>query len=495
MLRILGSKKRLCNGVTRRDLLVAGGVGALGAFAGLPTTVAASSAAPAPTAKAKACILLYLYGSPSQLETFDMKPDAPAEIRGEMKPMRSSLPGCDVCELMPNTARIMDKVTVVRSLHHQYPIHGVAFATTGIPKIDLAMELNPRDARHRPFIGSVVDYLDERRRGGAAAAVPANMALPFPFGSRRTGEVFRAGPYAAFLGGQYDPVWTETFGEPTARGVYSVLGNKPEDLNPYRGVGNDLKFGLSAAGLPEGEIVLDRMNRRRGLLSQMDVARADLERTVAGRSLERFRGAAHALLGSPKVRNALDISREPAKLREAYGATLFGQATVAARRLVEAGSRFVTVFWDEYGLAGSGWDTHSTHFPRMRDELLPGFDKAFAALISDLDARGMLDSTLVMVLSEHGRTPKVQNVPGGGRDHWSNAYSAAFAGGGVARGRVIGRTDRIAGEPTDRPVSPKDVLATAIHLMGFDRNAELIDRTGRPFPAVEEGNVVAEMLG
>jgi hypothetical protein len=494
MLRILGSTKRLCNGVTRRDLLRASAAGLMGGAFADAEAAASESAAAAGIGRAKACILLYLYGSPSQLETFDMKPDAPAEIRGQMRPIRSTLPGADVCELLPNTARIMDRCTVVRSLHHQYPIHGVAFATTGSARIDLAMELSPRDARHRPFIGSVVDYLDERRRGGKPAAVPVNMALPFPFSSRRSGEVHRAGPYAAFLGGAYDPVWTETFGRPTARGVYSVLGNKPDDPNPYRGVGTDLRFGLSAAGLPTGEVVLDRMNRRRGLLEQLDGARRDLEHTVAGRSLERFRGAAHALLGSPKVRTALDLSREPAKVREAYGAGLFGQAAVAARRLVEAGSRFVSVFWDEYGLAGSGWDTHTHHFPRMADELLPGFDKAFAALVADLDARGMLDSTLVMVLSEHGRTPKIQNVPGGGRDHWSNAYSAVFAGGGVARGRVVGRTDRIAGEVAERPVSPKDVLATAYQLMGFDPRAELVDRTGRPFPAVEEGTVVPEML-
>jgi arylsulfatase A-like enzyme len=194
------------------------------------------------------------------------------------------------------------------------------------------------------------------------------------------------------------------------------------------------------------------------------------------------------------VRRALDIAREPPRLREAYGMTLFGQSALAARRLVEAGSRFVTVFWDEYGLAGSGWDTHWEHYPRLRNELMPGFDKGFAGLVMDLDQRGLLDETLVVVLSEHGRTPKVSKAKGGGRDHWSQAYSALFAGGGTARGRVVGRTDKIGGTVADRPVSPKDVLATVYHLLGYDPETTLTDRTGRPQGLVPGGGVVAEML-
>jgi uncharacterized protein (DUF1501 family) len=204
---------------------------------------------------------------------------------------------------------------------------------------------------------------------------------------------------------------------------------------------------------------------------------------------------AHALIGSDKIRVALDLGREPLTLRETYGMTLFGQSCLTARRLVEAGSKFVSVFWDEYGLAGSGWDTHWDHYPRMRNELLPGLDRAWAGLIADLDARGLLDETLVLCVSEHGRTPKIQNVKGGGRDHWSQAYSCLFAGGGVARGRIVGRTDKIAGTVADRPVSPKDILATLYHLLGIDPHATtLTDRTGRPVPLVE-GAVVQEMLG
>jgi uncharacterized protein (DUF1501 family) len=163
--------------------------------------------------------------------------------------------------------------------------------------------------------------------------------------------------------------------------------------------------------------------------------------------------------------------------------------------LVEAGSRFVTVFWDEFGLAGSGWDTHWQHYPRMRKELMPGFDRGFSGLISDLDQRGMLDDTLVMVLSEHGRTPKLSKGDGGGRDHWSQAYSVLLAGGGIARGKVVGKTDSIGGTVADRPVSPKDILATAYHLLGYDLETTLRDRTTRPVSIVPGGQVVREVLG
>ena len=202
---------------------------------------------------------------------------------------------------------------------------------------------------------------------------------------------------------------------------------------------------------------------------------------------------AHALVGSEKIRLALDLSREPESLRESYGMSLFGQSCLAARRLVEAGSKFVTVFWDEYGLAGSGWDTHWDHYPRMKNELLPGLDRAWAGLIADLDARGLLDETLVLCVSEHGRTPNMQNVRGGGRDHWSQAYSCFFAGAGIARGKVVGKTDKVAGTVVDRPVSPKDILATLYYLMGIDPHTTLVDRTNRPVPLVE-GAVVQEML-
>jgi hypothetical protein len=497
MLRILGSQKQLCDGLTRREMLCAGGLGLFGL--GVPGFLRlGQSQASSPTDKtagrAKACILLHLYGAHSQLETFDPKPAASEEIRGELGSIRSSLTGCDVCELLPNTARIMDRVTVVRSVTHPYPIHGVAYALTGVPTIDIPMELNPHDARHWPFIGSVVDYLLQRREK-RGRPVPDNIALPFPFSSQRVGEVPRAGPYAAFLGGAYNPTWTEFKGEAT-RSVVKTLVDKVEDVkDPYLGITPQSKFQLAAATDLPADMTLDRLNRRRSLADQFDQARRELDAGLAGRSLDRHKEMAYALLSSEKVRTALNIQKEAPRLRDSYGMTLFGQSCLAARRLVEAGSRFVTVFWDEYGLAGSGWDTHWDHYPRMKNELLPGLDLAFSGLIADLDARGLLDETLVMLVSEHGRTPKLSKAKGGGRDHWSQAYSCVFAGGGVARGQVVGKTDQIAGTVVERPVSPKDLLATTYHLLGFDPHTLLTDRTGRPVPLVQEAEVVGEMLG
>src|SRR6266481_7175625 len=236
MLRILGSLKKLCSGWTRREMLWAGGLGlfnlGLPSFFQLKDLQAAENKQPLGKSfgKAKDCILLYLYGAPSQLELCDMKPNAPVEIRGELKPIRSALPGLDVCELLPHMAKVMDRVTVVRSMTHPYPIHGVAYALTGVPQIDIPMELNPRDSRHWPFVGSVVDYvLRARQEKKAAHAVPDNIGLPFPFSSQRVGEVPRAGPYAAFLGGAFNPIWTEFKGEATRR-VVKVLQEQRLDV-------------------------------------------------------------------------------------------------------------------------------------------------------------------------------------------------------------------------------------------------------------------------
>jgi hypothetical protein len=480
-------------------MLRAGGLTALGL--GLPDffRLTESQAAqprrlPRSFGRAKACILLYLYGAPSQLETFDPKPAAPPEIRGELKSIRSRLPGADVCELLPHVARVMDRVTVVRSLTHPYPIHGVAYALTGVGQIDVAMELSPRDPRHWPFIGSVVDYVGRRVGRQGRPGVPANVALPWPFSTRRVGEVPRAGPYAAFLGGAYNPVWTEFRGEATRRVVKVLQEQRLDVAEPYMGVTPQGRFELASATDLPADVTLDRLDRRRSLVEQFDRARADLGAAEAGRSRDRYRALAFDLIGSAQVRAALDLSREARPLRESYGMTVFGQAALTARRLVEAGTRFVSVFWDEYGLAGSGWDTHWDHYPRMKNELLPGLDRALAGLVEDLDARGMLDETLVLCLSEHGRTPKMQNVRGGGRDHWSRAYSAVLAGGGVARGRVVGKTDRIAGDVAERPVSPKDVLATTYHLLGIDLGTTLTERTGRPLPLLDHGAVITEVL-
>ena len=498
MLRILGSPKRMCSGMTRREMLR---VGALG-FAGLgladllqfrEMAEAAGGERPPAFGRAKSVILIHLYGAPSQLEWVDPKPDAPIEVRGELGAIPSSLPGCLVGELFPHMSKVMDKVTVLRSLTHPYPIHGVAFALTGATTIDVAMELSPHDPRHWPYFGSVVEYVERRNRTDFPD-VPPNIALPFRFSSRRKGEVPRAGPYAAFLGSEFNPVWTDFVGTATRAHTKTLLDMVYSDNDPYIGVADDCHFVLPAASGFPADVTLDRLDRRRSLLDQFNHAREGLDASVPGAVLSRHQQAAMSILASDKLGTALDVRREPADTRALYGDTLFGQSCLAARRLVEAGSRVVSVFWDEYGLAGTGWDTHWDHYPRMRKELSPGFDRGWYGLITDLDRRGLLDETLVVCTSEHGRTPKLNKAQGGGRDHWSNVYSSMLAGGGTARGRIVGASDKHAGEVAETPLSPKDLLATMYHLLGIDHHQIIPDRLGRPLPLVE-GNVISQAIG
>jgi hypothetical protein len=502
MIRVLGGPKRLCDGLTRRDLLRVGSLGALGLGLGGPTIHATAKASdrsqPALLngfGRAKSCIFLFMYGSPSQLETFDPKPNAPLEIRGEFGCIPSSVPGLSVCEGLPRLSQVMDKVTLIRTMSHPYPIHGVAYATTGIPRIDVAQELSPRDVNHWPYIGSVVDAVDRRNAGpgGRRSLVPTNLVLPFAFSSQRAGEVPRAGPYGGFLGRAFDPVCTEFVGRGTKIAKKTLAGKVWEDVEPYRGISPDSRFQLGVSRELEGQLTLDRLDRRRSLLEQIEHNRKTIDSQTSA-VVGRNRSMAYDMLGSEKLRRAFDLGEESDETRSMYGMTLFGQAALTARRLVEAGGRFVSVFWDEFGLAGTGWDTHWDHFPRMRDELLPGLDLTLSGLLLDLDHRGLMDETLVVLLSEHGRTPRLTTGNGGGRDHWSRCYSVVLAGAGVTRGNVIGRSDSIASDPVDRGVSPKDLLATIYHLLGIDPATTLTDQQGRPLALVPEAEVIAELL-
>jgi hypothetical protein len=387
---------------------------------------------------------------------------------------------------------VLDRVTVLRSLTHQSPIHGTAFAFTGVPATDLQLEGNARDPRHWPFVGSVVDYL-AAQADPAAPAVPRNYWMPFPFGSKRGPS--RPGPYGGFLGPAYDPAWAEF----RPRGTRDVLRDSGDPNTPKRSVA-DPYLGIRPAdrfevGPADDTLTLDRLGGRNSLLDQLDAARRVFDSRDPVAPFDRHRALARAVLTSGKLRDALDVQREPPAVRDRYGMTLFGQSCLAARRLLEAGGKFVTVCWDEYGQVNTGWDTHVYQTPRLRGELGPGLDAALTALLGDLGDRGMLADTAVVVLSEHGRTPRVQNVAGGGRDHWARAYSGLFAGAGFAQGRVVGRTDRIGGDVADTPVSPKDVVATLFHVLGIDPQAEIPDRLGRPYPIGGTGRVRPELLG
>ncbi|MFO0877834.1 MAG: DUF1501 domain-containing protein [Gemmataceae bacterium] len=478
MLRILGSTTRLCDGLTRREALRAGGLGLLGlTLADLDAGAAPGAASLRRFGQAKSCILLYLYGAPSQLETFDLKPEAPDDVRSQFRPIATSVPGVQICEHLPRTARVMHRATLIRSLTSPYNIHNVAYALSGVPTTDIPMELNPRDTRHWPCFGSVLDYL-ATRGGQHLRDLPTQVALPWKFSSRS--EPFRrGGPFGGFLGTGYDPVWAEFHGQATKG-------------DPFVGIAPKMRFQVSQPGA--AEITLDRLDQRRSLLQQFDRARARLLDSEVARGFDRQQQMALRLVSSSKMGRALDVEREPHSLRERYGFTLFGQSVLAARRLIEAGVRLTTVFWDEFREANSAWDTHVRQETRLRDELCPGFDLAYSALLDDLEVRGLLDETLVVVLSEHGRTPKLNKTPGGGREHWGGAFSALLAGGGVRRGQVLGATDRIAAFPKDYPVSPKDVLATIYHLLGVDPATHLHDREGRPVGLVPGGKVIEPVL-
>lgn len=499
MLPLLGSPKTLCDGVTRRDFLHVGSLSLFGLSLAdelRQRSVASESVWAATFGKAKACILIFPYGSPSSHETFDPKPEAPAEIRGEMNPISTSVPGLHICEGLPRLARVMDRLTVIRSMTHPYPVHGAAYAMTGMPTYSPALEDKPRDAQHWPFIGSVVDYLEEKRAPRRTFQEPRNVALPWMLNSK-TDLLVNAGPFAAFLGQGFDPVWTDFDGKGTAPGPINTSGQAVRPLDPYAGTTSEGRFSFTAGSPPGSEVPLERIDRRRSLLAQFDEARRELDWRLVRDSHDRYRAMAYSLLTSGKMRDALDVAREPAPLRERYGMTLFGQGCLTARRLVEAGCKFVTVFWDGYGkFANCGWDTHYNHFPRLKDYLLPGFDPAFSSLILDLETRGLLDSTLVVCMSEHGRTPRIDTkAHGGGRHHWSRAYCAVMAGAGVPRGKVVGATEATGGDVRDTPVSPKDILATTYHLLGFDPESTTVpDFQGRPHPIAGAGRLRGELL-
>lgn len=477
--------------LTRRQLLQLGGLGTLGmALPELASRPLPAADVGTKFGQAKSCILIYKYGAPPQHETFDPKPAAPVEIRGELQAIPTKVPGIDIIDHLPKTAQIMDRLTVVRSLTHPYPLHGTVYATTGIPNVDTKIESLPRHKAQWPFIGSLVDYFEEQRAGGRLPSLPRNVVLPFVMGSKNEIPPL-AGPYGAMLGMRYDPVYTDFTAEGTALAPEVRPGKAFKD--PLAGILPTDKLQLAGASV-EGQDVA-RFDLRRGLLEHFNSVRRDLESHERISTYTQQQQVAFSLLTSGRMQKALDFAQEAYPVREAYGMTLFGQSCLAARRLVEAGTKFVTVVWDAYGLNAGSWDTHYNHFGRLKQHLLPVFDQTFSALILDLEQRGMLDETLVLVISEHGRTPEIDSTQkGGARHHWSRAYSQVYAGGGMGRGNLVGRTDRHAGDVEDTPVSPKDILATAFYLLGIDPESTFPDPEGRPLPITGTGHLRSELL-
>src|SRR5712691_1822068 len=450
MLKITGRGSiTTCDGITRRDFLQVGTLSAIGLtlsrFSQLQALGAASKGS-----DEKSCIMIFNLGAPSQVDTFDMKPNAPAEIRGPFKPIKTNNPDIQISEIFPLHAKLADKFSLVRTCYHT----AAAVHDTGHQMMQTGRLFT--GGINTPHAGCVASYLMGRR-----SDLPAHVILPEPMG--RTGGNLPHGQDAGFLGKAHDPF------------VLNADPSKADFRVP------DL--------LPPKQIGEVRIDRRRKLREAVDRTVSNFEKSENAKLLDSSFEAAFRIVTSEKARAAFDLPQEPQAVRDRYGMSRFGQCCLLSRRLIEAGVRFVTVntfltVFDEIT-----WDIHGTKpftsIEGMRDIVAPMYDQGYAALIEDLEQRGLLENTLVCNLAEFGRTPRVN--PAGGRDHWPQCWSMYFAGGSVKGGRVIGKSDPIGGYPAERPVNPSEVVATIYHSLGFNLESHLPGPAGRPFPLVDFG--------
>jgi hypothetical protein len=469
MLRIFDSGGR-SGRLHRRELLRIGGLNALGlslpALLGRQTDAAADVPAPlaATFGRARSCIFLWLQGGPPQHETFDPKPDAPSAIRGEFKPIATNVPGIDFCELLPRTARIADKLAIVRSMSTRNDLHDASgyWILTGYRYNGAqSRQISPTDW---PYFGSIV------RKLKPSESMPALTSVWLPDVMRLNDNVQPAGQTAGFLGKRWDP--ERLIGDPSAPG-YRVEGlTLPGDVPPLR------------------------LQGRRSLLAQINEHLDRIERSAALDLYGRQAQDAFSLLGSGAARAAFDLGREPAAVRARYGPGRWAPCLLLARRLVEAGVRLVHVNWPREGgdeaVDNPMWDTHAQNSDRLQDVLCPQFDVGFTALVDDLEARGLLAETLVVAIGEFGRTPKINNK--GGRDHWGHVFSFALAGAGIRTAQVHGSSDAHGAYPRSDRVEPQDLTATLFHLLGIRHDGFFTDQTDRP-RRVTEGDPIRALLG
>lgn len=470
MLRILSGASRLCDGVTRREALRVGGLSLFGTMT-LPRFLRASDVARPQAAKAKSVIMFNLLGGPSHMDMFDMKPSAPPEIRGEFKPIATSVPGLQICEHLPRLAKLMDRACLIRTFSHNFNSHDPLPFMTGYTDAGFTEQFKPSDP---PDIGAVCQYL-----GMSPRDLPGAVCMPCYPG---WGEKWkRRGPYGGFLGSQYDPLFTRC--EPT-------FERKPK-VNYY-----DPVLPMGEPMLPAfdelPEMTVDRFDGRRSLLEQVDGVFSKVHQSPSLTKLNSVQQKALAMLTSSRTKAAFDVSREPDRLRERYGRTLTGSCLLVARRLVEAGVPFVSVHQEIFGANGHSYDMHENNFGMLKDSNLPLLDRVVPTLIEDLESRGLLDTTLVVVMGEMGRSPRVNGKAG--RDHWPQCGFSLLFGGGVKRGYVHGATDKIAGYPIDHPVSPGDFVATVYSLMGIDPDTTVPDRAGRPVGISHGGRPIRAVI-
>lgn len=453
MIRVESFKPvHLCDGVSRRDFLHAGALSLLGLTLPDYYTMRAAQAAGSgqQPARERNCIMLFLLGGPSQLDTWDMKPESPAEIRGPYKPVKTNAPGVEVSEIFPRMAKNGDKIAIVRSVYHTMAaVHdsGHQMMQTG--------RFFTGGVEH-PHAGCVLAKLR-----GPKGAAPPSVVLPTPMGA--TGGNMPHGQSAGYLGKAYDPFLLNS--DP------SKADFKVPDL------------------LPPGYLGSVREERRHRLRTAVDGTVKSFEANANARQLDENFQQAYRLMTSRQAREAFDLTQEPEAVRKKYGMNKFGQSCLLARRMVERGVRFVTINMFETVFNEITWDIHGsrpfTPIAAYRDIVGPWFDNGYSSLLEELAERGLLEDTLVVATGEFGRTPKIN--PAGGRDHWPQCWSMLFAGGGVKGGQIVGASDEIGGYPKDRPVTPAEAVATIFHSLGIDLSTELPGPQGRPIPVVDYG--------
>ena len=408
--------------------------------------------------KAKAIILIFNGGAPSHLDLWDPKPDAPPEIRGIFSTIKTNVPGLHISELLPRMAKRMDKLALIRSVHHGHSSHngGMHWATVGRPyRVDSTL-INP-SRTDQPGVGTLCGWLAQR--DGFTKGVPPYVITPFPHCDSKA--YITPGQFGGCLGVRYDPF---------------VLDDDP----------NAATFRVRYMAL-DTAMTAERFQQRLGLLHEVSVADRAIV-TPQAADIDMFREQAAKLLQSGKAADAFDLSKEPDSVRERYGRHSWGQSHLLARRLVEAGTRFVTTV----NGPSITWDTHKDNFNALKNRLVPPMEQAYAALLDDLEERGLLDTTLVVWMGEFGRTPKIN--ADAGRDHWPGCYSVLLAGGGIRGGQVIGASDNIGAYPKDRPTTPADIHATMFAALGYDvRSISYQSADGRPVP-LTDGTPMGELF-
>ena len=471
MFSVLGAKMRLCDGISRRELLHVGGLGAFGL--GLPFLMQArqargievGSVLPAlGLPRAKSCIVLFLMGGPSQHSTWDPKPNAPAEIRGEFAPISTVVPGMQFSELLPRTSLLADRFAVMRAVSSGDNAHSSSgyYMLTGQPHAPMNSEnANPGFPNDSPNIGSIIRKLIAERGG-----LPASMRLPHQI-FNSDGSIW-PGQDAGFLGRSVEP-W--------------LLNCQPATPN----------FRIDELTL-NPDISPQRLTTRRSLLDQINQRHHDVGQNERNGLYRRLNEQAFNVLNSANSRQAFELDRETPEMRDRYGRTQFGQSVLLGRRLIEAGVSLVQVNWfrgpDEPSDTPC-WDSHAREAERLKTVLAPPTDQALAALVEDLEQRGRLDDTLIVCMAEFGRTPRINGA--GGRDHWGHVYSVALAGGGIRGGVVHGASDTIGAYPASGRVQPQDLTATIFHCLGLDPLTEIHDTLGRPIP-ISRGSVIQQVL-